>query len=102
VLSLAERVSFQVESVAADPTATAGTLEIVMSDGCVLSKRVTHPRGHYSMPLSWQELCAKFQMCAAEARVPLSSTQSARLLQWIQELEQQRDATAALAGILGG
>ena len=102
VLALAERVSFQVESAAADPTATAGALEIVMSDGCVLSKRVTHPRGHYSMPLSWQELCAKFQMCAAEARVPLSSTQSARLLQWIQELEQQRDATAALAGILGG
>ncbi len=99
VLALAGRVSFQVESTADDPT--AGALEIVMRDGQVLSKRVIHPRGHYSSPLSWQELCAKFQMCAAEARVPLSNLQSTRLLQFIQELEQQPDATGALAGILG-
>jgi 2-methylcitrate dehydratase PrpD len=100
VLALAERVSFQVESTAADPTATAGALEIVMNDGRVLAKRVTHPRGHYSNPLSWQELRAKFEMCAAEARIPLRATQNTRLVQFIQDLEQQRDATKALAAIL--
>ncbi len=100
VLALAERVRFQVENLAAAPTATAGALEIVLSDGRVLSKRVTHPRGHYSNPLSWQELRSKFEMCAAEARIPPGAAQSARLVQFIQDLEHQRNASEALAAIL--
>ncbi len=99
ILALATKVEFEVDPALDDGQATAGSLEIALTDGGSFSQRVVHPRGHYSRPMSWDELVAKFEMCAALAHVPLGDQARSGLLQLIAQLEQIEDVGAALDAV---
>jgi len=96
VLALAQRVEFEIDPAAGPTDATAGSIDILLRDGQIIARRIEHPRGHPSRPMSWDELVAKFRMCAAQAHTAPSAAQISRLVGAIQHLETLDNAGAAL------
>jgi len=96
VLSLAQRISF--ETIAQEDSAqgTSGEIEIRLHDGRCFTTRIVHPRGHPSKPLEWNELVAKFEMCAARAARPPTPAQLAHIVAVIGNLQDLDDVAAAL------
>jgi 2-methylcitrate dehydratase PrpD len=96
VLSLARRVSFEIDPAVDSAEGTAGELQITLHDRQCFAMRIVHPRGHGSKPLSWEDLVAKFNMCATHAVRPPSPAQSARLIAAVRNLEAIDDVGSAL------
>jgi 2-methylcitrate dehydratase PrpD len=60
-------------------------VRVVLHDGRCLQQRVDIPKGDPALPLSWQELVAKFHDCAA---IALSPEQIQEAVQHIEQLEE--------------
>lgn len=96
VRAAARRVFFEIDPDAGAADATAGSIEIGLRDGRRLVARVEHPRGHPLHPMSWQELAAKFHMCARHAHRPVPTERAAALIETIRGLESVEDCGRVL------
>ncbi len=72
-------------------------IEVHTADGRVLSEAVREPRGGPSSPLSWDELLEKYHDCAVRALDEDAAQRSAELLVDLDDVEDVRTLTAALA-----
>jgi len=93
VLALSRRVRVEI-----DPQ-REGSVELLLNDGRVLSRRVLLAPGHPRRPFDRRQMSDKLRECGAHAVVPRTEAQLAALEQGILELEQRARA-ADLAALL--
>ncbi|HVY33324.1 MAG TPA: MmgE/PrpD family protein [Caulobacteraceae bacterium] len=100
VLSLAGRCRYVCAPASHDSLidSTGGLLELELTDGRVLSRRIDHPRGHPSDPVGLDELRRKFVDCAGYARTPLASSCAEQGFDAVMSLEH-RDVRPVIAGL---
>ena len=97
VLALASRVTHKVDKKA---SMTAAVVEIVAADGRRLRRAVDMPLGHPSNPLSDSQLQEKFVDCARRARLPLSNSAAARVIDAVWALDRPGGSLAPLFAAL--
>lgn len=68
-----------------------GLVDIVATDGRILSQRVDKPRGHPSRPLSFDDVAAKFNANAAMAALPHSSARIDQIITCVERLDRLND-----------
>lgn len=91
VLSLADKVRFEVDSALGWRDAVTGSLTLTTHDGRTVSKHIAHAYGHPSNPMSDDALAAKFLDCARHAVSPVPMAAAARFAEQVQRLEQVDD-----------
>ncbi|HEU4758687.1 MAG TPA: MmgE/PrpD family protein [Dehalococcoidia bacterium] len=82
----------------ANPLAAWAEVSIGMSDGSSRSVRVDVPKGDPRRPLTWDEITGKFRDCASAVLSSDDADAVIRLVARLEELEDIRALTGALAG----
>ncbi len=72
----------------------AGIVEVVLSSGATVTRRVDVPLGHPDRPLSREQLVDKFMDCASHAPLPLSHAALESVVDLIDRLENLDDVAA--------
>ena len=72
----------------------AGIVEVVLSSGATVTRRVDVPLGHPNRPLSREQLVDKFMDCASHAPLPLSHAALESVVDLIDRLENLDDVAA--------
>jgi 2-methylcitrate dehydratase PrpD len=89
VLELASRLTFEVSTdPSATDNATRGQLTLITKSGAQYSMFVENPLGHFSRPMSQDQLIQKFQQCARLAKKPLPQSGIERLLEGVLKLDE--------------
>jgi 2-methylcitrate dehydratase PrpD len=93
VLSLAQKVipqySSEYDIIKGLPP---GAIEVVTTAGKKIFRKALKPFGHPEKPLTWDDVNAKFQDCAAHSVRPLSRDDAMKFIDHIRGLEHVRDA----------
>lgn len=94
-IAVAERVEWRV-----DPSLGGkfgpGLVEVCTVDGRVRRERADQALGHPSLPLSWEQLVAKFHDCARHAAESLSDERVCEAIDVVARLEDLPDVGAIL------
>lgn len=91
VLSLAEKVSYDVDPDLDLRNATQGFLEIRLKNNAIHTKKVVHAYGHPENPISEEALVAKFLNCANHAEIQLPEKQLKNTVEYILNLEDVKN-----------
>lgn len=97
VLALAARVACHVPAGAESWRGDAGTLEITLANGAVISARREAARGAPHNPLTEGEVVDKFVACATRAARPLAEKEARELAARILSLDECSDVGALFA-----
>lgn len=98
ILALAEKVRYVVDPTLPYPQRFTGHVRVTLADGRVLEETQDAPRGGPEMPLSAEELAAKFRANAARA---LPALQVEEALGRLLKLSAEPDAAAAASALRG-
>lgn len=92
VRAVMKKISIEIgeESVRAWPDVPLNVLHIELDDGRKLVTRVAHHLGHYTRPMTQQQLEAKFSTMAIDD-AGLSQAQTRKLLDTLQKLDQVKN-----------
>ncbi|HVN97220.1 MAG TPA: MmgE/PrpD family protein [Syntrophorhabdaceae bacterium] len=91
VITLAQKISYEVDPALTRTRAVEGTVEIRMKDGATHSETVQLVYGHPENPMSEQAFMAKFSDCAKHAPKKLSKKRVETLVGLILNLEHLDD-----------
>ena len=100
VQAMIQRIDFVVDPVAeaAGYNKMTTLIDIKLKDGRVISGRADFGRGSPQIPMSFDEVAAKFEDCAAFAKWPAAKSKSIiELVRKLEELSDIRHLTALLA-----
>jgi 2-methylcitrate dehydratase PrpD len=99
VLSLADRITYEVDKSIGMRELGRGALQLATVDGRRLTERVDEPLGAPSNPLSSSHFVTKFRECANHAARALSASTVDKAIDSIMNLEEQKIAATILCGL---
>jgi 2-methylcitrate dehydratase PrpD len=98
VIQIASRVKVDVDPQMEARTTTPAIVEIKMKEmDIVYSKRVDIAKGHPEKPMSWSELCDKFNDCAAHGVRPMPRGRVNKLLDILRGLEDVENVSQVIS-----
>jgi 2-methylcitrate dehydratase PrpD len=96
VLGIARKVKGVLEPAYNRHGVGPGRIEIVMADGTVYTKEVTHCLGSIERPMTFNDIADKFRECAAGGRKPLPLKTVGQVIVSVANLESLPDATGII------
>src|SRR5438876_5834069 len=85
VLQVASRVSYEIDQSIDYPRQFIGDVTIRLDDGRLLEERQDRPRGGPDLPMTWEEMEAKFR---GNATLAVSEARAARVVEAVARLDQ--------------
>jgi len=87
-LKQAKKVNIRIDnSLGSHPTST-GIVEVKTKDNQLFSRRIVHPYGHLTKPMSEKDIINKFRDCASYAVQPLPKNKIEKIIETIINLEK--------------